>query len=292
MAWVHCAEFVVDGRLFLFAVNLPGEMNSMRRPQVLRRLTTLAVLLSLCTTFVITNRVSAASAPATSTENKISPDLRHIIQSNGGAKVRVIVQATSSNSTGLLGGLLQTVGGLVVGLLPNLDIRIADIQANSAEVLAGDPSVSYISLDNDVYTTGHIVTTTGAQQVRAQKTGLGLNYTLDGSDVSIAVVDSGIDANHKSFSSQAGKIAFSKDFTGENRTDDPYGHGTHVAAIAAGEGSPTQNAYEGIASGSRLVNLRVLNSQGNGKVSNVLAALDWLMANKGSLRHGRWLCHG
>src|SRR6185436_20843784 len=59
-------------------------------------------------------------------------------------------------------------------------------------------------------------------------------------------------------------------------------HGTHVAAIAAGEGSPTQGAYEGIAPGAKLVNLRVLNSQGIGKVSAVLAALDWLIANKGS----------
>jgi serine protease AprX len=75
---------------------------------------------------------------------------------------------------------------------------------------------------------------------------------------------------------------FSKDFTGENRTDDPWGHGTHVAAIAAGDGAPTSGAYEGIAPAASLVNLRVLNSQGVGRVSGVLAALDWLIANKGN----------
>src|SRR6185369_5027679 len=68
--------------------------------------------------------------------------------------------------------------------------------------------------------------------------------------------------------------------TGEKRTDDPWGHGTHVAAIAAGDGAPTGGAYEGIAPAANLVNLRVLDSTGVGKVSGVLAALDWLVANK------------
>ena len=35
--------------------------------------------------------------------------------------------------------------------------------------------------------------------------------------------------DHKSFLSISGKIKFSKDFTGENRTDDRYGHGTYGA---------------------------------------------------------------
>ena len=74
---------------------------------------------------------------------------------------------------------------------------------------------------------GHVTNTTRTQQVRAQKSLLGLNNTLDGSGVTIAVVDSGIDSKHKSFAT-TGKIKFNKDFTGENRTDDPWGHGTHV----------------------------------------------------------------
>ena len=110
---------------------------------------------------------------------------------------------------------------------------------------------------------------------------MGLNYTLDGSgSVRIAILDSGIDITHKSFASQSGKVIFSKDFTGENRTDDPYGHGTHVAAVAAGAGTATNGKYEGIASAANLVNLRVINSQGIGTVSGVLKALDWVMANR------------
>src|SRR6185369_8972185 len=256
----------------------------MSGPQALKRFVTFAVLVSLCSALVISTntRARAANQPVTSTANtKISPDLqRFILSGNGDARVKVTVRSKTS-SPSLLGGLLNTVGGLLVTVLSNLNIRIVDVQANSVDVLASDPDVTYISLDAAVGSTGHVTNTTGTQQVRAQKSLLGLNSTLDGSGVTIAILDSGIDSKHKSFAT-TGKIKFSKDFTGENRTDDPWGHGTHVAAIAAGDGAPTSGAYEGIAPAANLVNLRVLDSQGSGKVSGVLAALDWLVANKGT----------
>src|ERR1051326_6137364 len=259
----------------------------MSRPQVFKRFVTLAVLLSLCSAlFVSTNSPvrAATTAPAATFNNpKISPDLQQLILSGERTqRVKAIVQSvpTTTSSGSLLGSLLNTVGGLLVNVLSALNIRIVDVTASDVQVLATDPSVAYISLDNAVGSSGHLTTTTGTQQIRTQKTLLGSN-DLDGSGVTIAVLDSGIDKNHKSFAT-TGKIKFSKDFTGENRTDDPWGHGTHVAALAAGNGAPTSGAYEGIAPGANLVNLRVLNSQGVGRVSNVLAALDWLIANKGT----------
>ncbi|HEU4794070.1 MAG TPA: S8 family peptidase, partial [Pyrinomonadaceae bacterium] len=257
----------------------------MSRPLV-KRLVTLAVLFSLCSAPLLfsNTKVQAVghNSNTTVTDSKISPDLRHLILSGQGDKrVKVIVQQVQeTTSGGLLGGLLNTVGGLLEGVLALLNVRILDVRVNDVEVLATDPNVSYISLDAPVRSSGHLTTTTGAQQVRVQKTLLGTN-NLDGSGVTIAVLDSGIDKNHKSFAA-TGKIKFNKDFTGENRTDDPWGHGTHVAAIAAGIGSPTAGAYEGIAPGANLVNLRVLDSQGVGKVSGVLTALEWVLANKNS----------
>jgi subtilisin family serine protease len=185
----------------------------MRPPQVFKRLITVAVLLSLSSAFFFSSEKRVSGRALQTTSTKISPDLRKVIETNGVATVRVIVQSASSSSGGLIESLVQTVGGVVVGLLSNLNIRIADVEANSVELLAADPSVSYVSLDNDVQTTGHIGTTTGASQVRSQKSAL-TNYTLDGTDANIAIIDSGIDVNHKSFSSRAGKILFSKDFTG------------------------------------------------------------------------------
>src|SRR6185503_4254508 len=206
----------------------------MLRPQALKRFVTVALLISLCSALFIAPNTRAANKPLTSASiTKISPDLQRLILSgNGDARVKVIVQSKTSSSPSLLGGLLNTVGGLLVTVLSSLNIRIVEVEAGSVEVLAADPDVSYISLDAAVSSAGHVTNTTGAQQVRAQKSLLGLNNTLDGSGITIAVLDSGIDSKHKSFAT-TGKIKFSKDFTGENRTDDPWGHGTHVAAIAA-----------------------------------------------------------
>src|ERR1041384_7569266 len=156
----------------------------MSRPQVFKCLVTAAVLLSLCSALCISTNTKARAANVSNT--KISPDLRQLILSgNGDARVKVIVQSTPSSSPSLLGGLLNTVGGLLVSVLSNLNIRIVEVQANDVEVLASDPDVAYISLDAAVGTTVHVTTTTGTQQIRAQKSLLGLNNTLDGSGVTI-----------------------------------------------------------------------------------------------------------
>jgi len=57
---------------------------------------------------------------------------------------------------------------------------------------------------------------------------------------------------------------------------DDYGHGTHVAGIIAGRGRDSGGQMAGAAPGAKLFVIKVLDSQGNGKVSNVIAALDWL----------------
>src|SRR5687767_10258646 len=192
----------------------------MSRPHALKPLVTAVVLVSICSAVFISTNTRARAAnpkPSALSSGKISPDLQKLILSgNGDARVRVIVQTKPSSSGGgliggllnLVGGLLQTVGGVLVAVLSNLNVIIADVQANSVEVLASNPDVTYISLDNRVSGAGHIVTTTGAQQVRSQKSLLGLNSTLDGAGITIAVVDSGIDSKHKSFAT-LGKIKFS-----------------------------------------------------------------------------------
>src|SRR5207249_7311080 len=105
---------------------------------------------------------------------------------------------------------------------------------------------------------------------------------VDGTGIGIAVLDSGIYTGHVDFLDKSNnvRVVYSQDFTGEGRTDDPFGHGTHVAAIAAGGGRVSNAAYLGIAPNAKLINLRVLNSLGRGTVSTTLAGLDWVMANK------------
>src|SRR6185437_13017589 len=123
---------------------------------------------------------------------------------------------------------------------------------------------------------GHVANTTGAVAGQAAATAAGRGL-IDGTGVGIAILDSGIDVNHAQFASTGAgpRVLASVDFTGENRTDDPYGHGTFVAAAAAG-GPGAGPEYTGMAPGASLLNVRVLNSNGQGTVETILAGLDWV----------------
>src|SRR4051812_655755 len=107
---------------------------------------------------------------------------------------------------------------------------------------------------------------------------VGHNIGLTGAGITVAVLDSGIATRHDDL--PASSVLFFKDFV-NNKTKryDDFGHGTHVAGIIAGTGRDSAGEMSGAAPGAKLVILKVLDSQGNGSVSNVIAALDWLAQN-------------
>lgn len=91
-----------------------------------------------------------------------------------------------------------------------------------------------------------------------------------GSGVKIAILDSGIDTNHPDLSS---KITVHKDFIGTG-IDDRYGHGTHVAGIAA---ASTNNSIgiSGTCPDCRLIIGKVLNDNGSGPDSIIVQGIIW-----------------
>jgi serine protease AprX len=61
---------------------------------------------------------------------------------------------------------------------------------------------------------------------------------------------------------------------------DPNGHGTHVAGILVGNGSASSGQFTGVAPEASLVSVRVLNDQGQGRTSDMLAGLQWILDHK------------
>jgi len=105
-------------------------------------------------------------------------------------------------------------------------------------------------------------------------------YALDGTGVGVAVIDSGV-YDHDDLQTtdrSASRIVYSESFVpGDPSTSDTYGHGTHVAGIIAGNGWDSQSGYSqtytGLAPNANIINLRVLDGNGSGTDSQVIAGI-------------------
>jgi serine protease AprX len=88
----------------------------------------------------------------------------------------------------------------------------------------------------------------------------------------IAIVDSGVDNSNGQFGN---RLLGQFDLGGGSAQGDPRGHGTVVAALAAGAG-----LYSGVAPTANIVSLDVFDNQGRGTTGNVIRAADWILQNK------------
>lgn len=215
--------------------------------------------------------------------DKLSPDLRELTQTAGSEakRVRVIIQ-TGDAERGELRALLGKYGVRVNQEMSQLNAFDVTLPVRALEAVADSNLTKHLSLDREVKSFGHVEAAAGAAAVRLQVGSSG----LDGTGISIAVLDSSIFDGHHAFLGKDGnkRIKVNVDFTKKGMdTSDPYGHGTHVAALAAGSaGKPDSGLrdYKGIAPNANLINLRVLDEQGVGRSSGLLNALNWVLANR------------
>src|SRR5689334_9518893 len=220
-----------------------------------------------------------AFAKSKTQDKKFASDVEDAIYSGPDKLIRVIVDTAASEKSAAFSnvmGRINDLGGTIFRSLNDGKTAAVEIPASALLDLANDNGVKYITLDRDTACTGHLETTTGAALVRNY--GTTSTGTIDGHGIGIAILDSGIYTAHHSFNT--GRVVASVDFTGEGRTDDPYGHGTHVASIAAGNNHVANGMYTGIAPAAKIINVRVLNSLGQGSMSNAIAGIDWCIANK------------
>lgn len=97
-----------------------------------------------------------------------------------------------------------------------------------------------------------------------------------GSDVTIAVIDSGVDLDHPEFSDRVGE---GYDFVNEDTVaDDDYGHGTLVAGVAAAAAN-NGTGIAGLAWNAQIMPVKVLDDQGQGVSSDLTCALYWAADN-------------
>jgi subtilisin family serine protease len=94
----------------------------------------------------------------------------------------------------------------------------------------------------------------------------------DGNGVTVAVLDTGVDASHPDL---AGVVTAAKNFSPSDNLADHVGHGTHVASTIAGSGRKSSGKYRGVAPGTKIISGKVLDDDGNGQESDIIAGMEW-----------------
>ena len=143
--------------------------------------------------------------------------------------------------------------------------------AQAAEALARNPNVELVEADQ-VVTASDVQSnaTWGIDRIDQRDLPLSTTYEYAGTaaNVTVYILDTGILVSHSEF---GGRAVVGFDALGGNGID-CNGHGTHVAGTVGG------TTY-GVAKGVALKAVRVLNCQGSGTTSGVIAGIDWVTGN-------------
>ncbi len=210
---------------------------------------------------------------ASDENDKLTPRTRNLIQSarGGGEPVPVIIQFKAGRGREALATNARAISTVnVTQYYSIIPAAAAAVDANQIDALAQLEGVENVWFDEPVHTMlDSSVPIIGANKVWQQ---LGNR----GEGVTVCIVDTGIDSDHPDF---AGRIGLTKDFSGKGSVEDGNGHGTHVASTVAGTGAASGGKYEGVAPAASLMVAKVLSDSGGGRMSDVMAGVEWAVQN-------------
>ncbi len=246
----------------------------------------------------------ALAAPAVAQADAVfSPGLAEQAAAHPNDLFRVIVQGQDGRRSDAVG---QDVESEVNADGNNNDQgegvkrRFVSVNGVSAELtgkeilkLARRKGIFAISVDQPVQITGFY----SSKQRWPYSSGVAKFWTQlavpDGSGLqapTIAVVDSGVDPSRPDFAGSRVIKEVNLTSLPNNSPHDGRGHGTFVASIAAG----AADDYAGAAPNAKLVSIDVADDGGQGLSSDVIAAADWILANKDTygIRVANFSLHG
>ena len=223
------------------------------------------------------------------------PSLQHPLGAEGAAgaavasnleQVIVVMQDSVDNPGAVASELARRFNGSQGFVYENaLKGAVLRVPVEAIAGIQHDPRVKFVEVDSKVELFAQEVPT-GVQRIFADDNGM---IDIDGADdnrvdVDVAVIDTGVDFQHPDLN-VAGGVNCSGGSPFKNKCssggDDDHYHGTHVAGTIAA----LDNGYGavGVAPGARIWAVKVLNSQGSGYTSWIVAGIDWVAANSDTI---------
>jgi subtilisin family serine protease len=233
-----------------------------------------AVALSAATAAVAASFVGVGAAQAAPAEGTVRNANAH-----GAIKDRYIVvfksgSADSRSVDSAAGQLARQYGGRVGRAYKNAVHGFSvNLTEKAAKRLAANPAVDYVEQDRTVSLSATQNSAPwGLDRIDQASLPLSGTYTYPStaSNVHVYDIDTGARITNTDF---GGRASYGYDFIDNDAVaDDCNGHGTHTAGTIAG------NTY-GVAKGVKLVAVRVLDCQGSGSYSQIIAGVDWVTKN-------------
>lgn len=225
--------------------------------------------------------VVIASAFVLWTRNQVSAE-----GNNEFAKGEILVKFKESVSPSEVAEVHKKLGGRVKETIHGINVQVVDIggkkvgEAVSAYARNGRVEFvepNYIAYVLDIPNDTHFNLQWGMDNSNDADIDApeAWDLTTSTSEIKIAILDTGIDQTHEDL---LGKIYLQKNFSDSGSIDDLYGHGTHVAGIAA---ASTNNniGVAGAGYNSSLMSVKVLNDSGSGSYSWIASGIIWAADN-------------
>ncbi|GAA5127052.1 S8 family peptidase [Haloechinothrix salitolerans] len=196
-------------------------------------------------------------------------------QAIDGSYIVVFKDGVSASSVGTKARAHETTYGADVTHEYDSAIRgyAATMSEKEAKRVAADPAVDYVEQDSTVSVATDQTNPPSWGLDRIDQRDLPLDdvysYSTSASNVDVYVLDTGIRTTHDDFE---GRATWGTNTTGDGNDSDCQGHGTHVAGTVGG-------AAHGVAKEVSLTAVKVLDCDGYGSNSGVIAGIDWVTEN-------------
>lgn len=202
---------------------------------------------------------------------KTCPFIQSIINSNSNNSIPVIVSLRSEMAYSKSN--VAALSKRIKYELPIVNGFACDMNIQQIKNFYNHEDIDFISYDSRI----HSIINKAGKTIGVDKIS---PIPLTGKGITVAIIDTGI-IMHRDLTYPSSRIVGFKDFL-KNRQKpyDDNGHGTHISGLVASNGISSKGKYKGIAPEANILSVKALDNEGNGKVSDILSAIQWVIQTR------------